>query len=79
MVGNIKLQKKTASLLKLCQGKTLIIDEAYTLNEKPYGHNALDTLVGTIHGATGEDIYCILKKCRRCFERQMTVLKGDLI
>ena len=53
-------QKKTASILKRCEGKTLIIDEAYTLNERPYGHNAIDTIVGVIHGAPGEDICCIL-------------------
>ena len=53
-------QKRTSALIKRCMGKVLIIDEAYALNGTSYGHEAIDTLVGLVHGAPGEDIAVVL-------------------
>ena len=53
-------QKRTSALIKRCVGKVLIIDEAYALNGTSYGHEAIDTLVGLVHGAPGEDIAVVL-------------------
>jgi MoxR-like ATPase len=52
--------KRTSALVKRCTGKVLIIDEAYGLNNSSYGHEAIDTMVGLVHGAPGEDIAVIM-------------------
>ncbi len=51
--------QRTARLIQRCRGKVLIIDEAYALNSH-YGHEAIDTLVGMVHGAPGEDIAIVM-------------------
>jgi len=51
---------KTKALIKRCEGKVLIIDEAYGLNGSNYGRLAIDELVGLVHGAPGEDIAVVM-------------------
>ncbi len=53
-------QSKTRAIIELAQGKVLLIDEAYNLNDGLYGKQALDTLVEKVMGAPGEDIAVIL-------------------
>ncbi|KAJ1381281.1 hypothetical protein B484DRAFT_411780, partial [Ochromonadaceae sp. CCMP2298] len=45
----------------------LFIDEAYALNNSPFGRSALDTLVGLVSGAPGEDIAVVMAG----YEKQM--------
>jgi len=52
--------KKTSALVKRCAGKVLIIDEAYGLSNSMYGREAIDTLVGLVHGYPGEDIAVVM-------------------
>lgn len=52
--------KRTTGLIKRCAGRVLIIDEAYILASSVYGQEALDTLVGLVHGAPGEDIAVVM-------------------
>ena len=63
--------QKTADLVKNCKGKVLIIDEAYALNTSTYGHEAIDALVGLVHGAPGEDVAVVMigyeKQMKRMF------------
>ena len=40
--------QKTSALVANCRGKTLVIDEAYVLNQNAYGKEALDTLVSKV-------------------------------
>jgi hypothetical protein len=42
------------------QGKVLVIDEAYALDDSMYGREALNTLTGRVNGKPGEDIAVIL-------------------
>ena len=59
----IESQLKTSNILKLCEGKTLIIDEAYGLNDSggaSYGRQVLDTLNEKVSGSPGEDRAVIL-------------------
>lgn len=60
-IGSVvgETQKRTSSLIKRCKGKVLIIDEAYALNSH-YGHEAIDTLVGLVYGAPGENIAVVM-------------------
>ena len=64
-------QKKTSGLIERCKGKVLIIDEAYGLQGSSYGAEAIDTLVGLVHNAPGEDIAVIMigyeKQMRKMF------------
>jgi len=53
-------QKRTSALVKQSMGKVLVIDEAYALNGSSYGHEAITTLVGLVHGTPGEDIAVVL-------------------
>jgi SpoVK/Ycf46/Vps4 family AAA+-type ATPase len=63
--------KRATALIKRCAGKVLIIDEAYALTNSTYGLEAIDTLVGLVHGAPGEDIAVVLigyeKEMRKMF------------
>jgi Holliday junction resolvasome RuvABC ATP-dependent DNA helicase subunit len=52
--------QRTSALIGRCMGKVLLIDEAYALNNNTYGHEAINTLVGLVHGAPGEDIAVVL-------------------
>ncbi|KOO29726.1 nfx1-type zinc finger-containing protein 1 [Chrysochromulina tobinii] len=52
--------QRTSALIGRCMGKVLLIDEAYALNNNTYGHEAIDALVGLVHGAPGEDIAVVL-------------------
>ena len=60
-------QQKMSVLLKLCQGKVLVIDEAYVLDADQYGEEVLNTLVEKVMGDPGEDIAVIM--CG--YEREM--------
>ena len=63
--------KRTTSILEGCVGKVLIIDEAYSLNLSNYGHEAIDTFVGIVHGHPGENIAVVMigyeKQMRKMF------------
>lgn len=60
-------QKKASNILANCQGKVLVIDEAYNLNDNGYGKQAVDTIVEKVMGIPGEDIAVLL--CG--YEREM--------
>ena len=49
------LKKRTNEILEQAQGKVLIIDEAYSLNDSLYGKQVLDTLVEKVQGGPSED------------------------
>jgi hypothetical protein len=51
VIGYETQKKRTAGFFRRCEGKVLIIDEAYSLNNSAFGHEATDTLVGMVHGA----------------------------
>lgn len=53
-------QKKTRSILALSEGKVLLIDEAYGLDDLLYGKQALDTIVEQVHGNAGDDIAVVM-------------------
>ncbi|KAI3646660.1 hypothetical protein MP228_009588 [Amoeboaphelidium protococcarum] len=58
-------QTKTNSIIKLAQGRVLLIDEAYALlgssaNEKSFGQDCINTLVEKVQGYPGEDIAVVL-------------------
>ena len=53
-------QNKTRGILEMAQGKVLLIDEAYNLDDDMYGKQALDTIVEKVMGAPGEDIAVIM-------------------
>jgi hypothetical protein len=38
-------EQKTKAIVEMAQGKVLLIDEAYNLDDSLYGKQALDTLV----------------------------------
>jgi len=58
---------KTNTILSLCKGKVLVIDEAYNLNDNMYGKQVVDTIVEKVMGAPGEDIAVLLLG----YEKQM--------
>jgi SpoVK/Ycf46/Vps4 family AAA+-type ATPase len=64
-------QGKTAGIIKRAQGKVLIIDEAYGFYGSSYGADAVNTLVGLVHNAPGENIAVIMigyeKEMRKMF------------
>ena len=63
LVGDVvgATQTKIQALLKECEGKVLVIDEAYSLTTiVPYGPSAVDALVGGVQGRPGEDIAVIM-------------------
>jgi hypothetical protein len=66
-------EKKTAALIENCSGKVLIIDEAYGLMGSSYGTDAINTLVGLVHNAPGEDIAVVMigyeKDLRKMFSQ----------
>lgn len=53
-------QTKTSQILSSAQGKVLIIDEAYALDDHMYGKQVLDTIVEKVHGSPNEDIAVLL-------------------
>ena len=53
-------ESKTRSILKLAEGKVLLIDEAYTLDDSMYGKNVLDTITELVHGNPGEDLAVVM-------------------
>ena len=53
-------EEKTATLLEICKGKVLVIDEAYGLGEGMYGAKAIDTIVSKVHDSPDEDIAVLL-------------------
>ena len=59
--------EKTATILSLCKGKVLVIDEAYNLDDNMYGKQVLDTIVEKISGDASEDIAIIMAG----YEREM--------
>lgn len=68
-VGSVvgESQNTTSNILALCQGKVLVIDEAYNLNDNLYGKQVLDTIVEKVSGKPGEDIAIVM--CG--YEREM--------
>ncbi len=61
-VGNVVggSQKQTNDILNLSEGKVLLIDEAYVLNESSYGKEVLNTLVERVQNNPGDDIAVIM-------------------
>ena len=53
-------QERTKNILDMCQGKVLLIDEAYNLNDNMYGKQVLDTIVEKNTGHPTEDIAIVL-------------------
>lgn len=54
-------QMKTAAVVKESEGKVLLIDEAYSLDDKlGYGKQALDVLVEKVQGGPYDDIAVLL-------------------
>lgn len=53
-------QTKTNDILQLAQGKVLLIDEAYALNDSQYGGQVLDTLVEKVQGSPSDNIVVLM-------------------
>jgi len=53
-------ESKTASIIELCQGKVLLVDECYNLDDNMYGKKVLDTFVEKISGQGSQDIAVLL-------------------
>jgi replication-associated recombination protein RarA len=51
---------KTNEILRFAQGKVLIIDEAYILDDNLYGKQVIDTLVEKVQGGPDDDIAVLL-------------------
>eukprot|EP01138_Halocafeteria_seosinensis_P009317 gb/GECG01009522.1/.p1 GENE.gb/GECG01009522.1/~~gb/GECG01009522.1/.p1 ORF type:complete len:2380 (+),score=280.36 gb/GECG01009522.1/:1-7140(+) len=66
-------QRKTSAILEMAEGKVLLIDEAYCLNDTWYGTQAIDTIVGKVMGCPGEDIAVLM--CG--YDRQMRDMLRD--
>ena len=71
-------QKKTRALLELAQGKVLLIDEAYSLNDSLYGKQALDTIVEQVSGSPGEDIAVVMCGYTREMEEMLRMQNPGL-
>lgn len=52
--------QKTKSIVEMAKGKVLMIDEAYVLDDKLYGKQALDTIVEKVSGNVGEDLAVVM-------------------
>ena len=52
-------ETKTAAIISLCQGKVLLIDECYNLDDNMYGKKVLDTFVEKISGQ-GSEVIAVL-------------------
>ncbi len=61
-VGDVvgESQQKTRAIIEMSQGKVLLIDEAYVLDDGLYGKQALDTIVELVFNKPGEDIAVIM-------------------
>ena len=53
-------QTNTSSILRESEGKVLIIDEAYALNDQLYGKEALNVIVEKVQGGPYDDIAVLL-------------------
>eukprot|EP00947_MAST-08B_sp_MAST-8B-sp1_P001479 g1479.t1 len=53
-------QNKTKTIIELAQGKVLLIDEAYALDDGLYGRQALNTIVEKVDPSPGEDIAVVM-------------------
>ena len=53
-------QQKTRAVVDLAEGKVLVIDEAYVLDDNLYGKQALDTIVEMVFNKPGDDIAVIM-------------------
>eukprot|EP00475_Leptophrys_vorax_P025521 TRINITY_DN35760_c0_g1_i1.p1 TRINITY_DN35760_c0_g1~~TRINITY_DN35760_c0_g1_i1.p1 ORF type:complete len:831 (+),score=222.21 TRINITY_DN35760_c0_g1_i1:213-2705(+) len=60
-------QTKTNALFKRADGKVLVIDEAYTLDDNQYGKQALDVIVERVQNAETDDRVVLLLG----YEKQM--------
>lgn len=58
--------QKTNDILKAAQGKVLVIDEAYALNDQNYGKQVIDTLVEKVQGSHDDFAVLLLG-----YEKQM--------
>ena len=54
------VQQKTRSIIDMAQGKVLLIDEAYVLDDSNFGKQALDTIVELVFNKPGDDIAVIM-------------------
>ena len=53
-------QTRTRAILEMAQGKVLLIDEAYVLDDDLYGKQALNTIVEKVQATAGADMAVIL-------------------
>jgi AAA+ superfamily predicted ATPase len=53
-------QTKTRAILEMAEGKVLLIDEAYALDDNLYGKQALDTIVEKVQATAGADVAVIM-------------------
>jgi Cdc6-like AAA superfamily ATPase len=53
-------QSKTRAILDAADGKVLLIDEAYVLDDNLYGKQALDTIVEKVQATPGADMCVIM-------------------
>ena len=66
-------QTQTAAIFKNCQGKVLLIDEAYNLDDDSYGAKAIDTIVEQIDPKSGADMAVIMAG----YEKEMMKMLRD--
>jgi hypothetical protein len=64
-------QEKTQTIIALGQGKVVLIDEAYALDDNMYGREVLNTIVEKVMGAPGEDIAMVLIGYEREVEKML--------
>ena len=58
--GSVQPLVATRAVLDAAQGKIVLLDECYVLDDNLYGKQVLDTIVERVMGAPGEDIAVIM-------------------
>ena len=66
-------EKKTEAIIENCQGKVLLIDEAYILDDANYGKKALDAIVALVSAKPGADMAVIMAG----YEKEMFKMLRD--
>ena len=66
-------QTQTSAIIKNCEGKVLLIDEAYNLDDQDYGSKALDTIVELVSAKPGANMAVIMAG----YEKKMTKMLRD--
>ena len=66
-------QTQTSAIIKNCEGKVLLIDEAYNLDDQDYGSKALDTIVELVSAKPGANMAVIMAG----YEKEMMKMLRD--